>query len=78
MGFMIYVAHTYPSTKPYLKGFHLTLHGWRPGRDDSGWQEASLIVGRDHEDWQEVEEHQPGQSGCQSEAPKLVKPVPRL
>jgi hypothetical protein len=35
-------------------------------------------VGQDHEDWQEEEEHQPGQSGCQLEAPKLVKPVPRL
>jgi hypothetical protein len=37
VGFMIYVASTYPSMKPYLKGFHLTLHGWRLGRDDSGW-----------------------------------------
>ena len=35
-------------------------------------------MGRDHEDWPEVEEHQPGQSDGRTEAPKLVKPVPRL
>jgi hypothetical protein len=45
VGFLIYVTRTYPAMKPYLKGFHLTLHGWRPGRGDSGWRDASLEVG---------------------------------
>jgi hypothetical protein len=28
VGFLIYVTRTFPAMKPYLKGFHLTLHGW--------------------------------------------------
>jgi hypothetical protein len=36
-GFLVYVARTYPSLMPFLKGIHLTLDGWRPGRDDDGW-----------------------------------------
>ena len=27
LGFLIYVSRTFPSMKPYLKGFHLTLMG---------------------------------------------------
>ena len=26
---------------PYLKGLHLTIDGWRPGRDDELWPEYS-------------------------------------
>jgi hypothetical protein len=33
--------------KPYLKGFHLTLHGWQPGRDDSGWKITTNEVKQD-------------------------------
>jgi hypothetical protein len=38
------VARTLPAMKPYLKGFHLTLHGWRPGRDEEGRKSASTAV----------------------------------
>ncbi len=38
-GFMVYVTQAYPSLKPYLKGFHLSLETWRGGRDTEGWKE---------------------------------------
>ena len=37
-GFMVYVGRTYPALVPYMKGLHLTLDGWRPGRDADGWK----------------------------------------
>lgn len=37
-GFLVYVAQAYPSMKPYLKGFHLSLEMWRGGRDREGWK----------------------------------------
>jgi hypothetical protein len=42
-GFLVYVARTYPAMRPYLKGLHLTIDGWRPGRDDKGWKDAELF-----------------------------------
>jgi hypothetical protein len=37
-GFLLYVTRTYPAMVPYLKGIHLTLDGWRDGRDADGWK----------------------------------------
>jgi len=37
VGFIVYVAQTYPSLVPYLKGIYLTLNCWRGGRDKEGW-----------------------------------------
>ena len=37
-GFLIYVSRTYPWMPPYLKGLHLTIDGWRPGRDAEGFK----------------------------------------
>ena len=37
-GFLLYVARTYPILAPFLKGLHLTIDGWRPGRDETGWK----------------------------------------
>ncbi len=37
-GFLVYVMHAYPSLKPYLKGFHLSLGTWRGGRNSDGWK----------------------------------------
>jgi hypothetical protein len=36
-GFLIYVARTYSTLVPYLKGIHLTLDSWRANRGDDGW-----------------------------------------
>jgi hypothetical protein len=35
-GFLLYVTRTFPATVPYLKGFHLTIDGWRNNRNDEG------------------------------------------
>ena len=32
-GFLIYVARTFKWMTPYLKGLHLTIDGWREGRE---------------------------------------------
>jgi hypothetical protein len=40
-GFLLYVTRTYPAMVPYLKGIHLTLDGWRKGRDFEGWKALS-------------------------------------
>ena len=37
VGFLVYVAQTYTSMVPYLKGIYLTLNSWRHGRNDEGW-----------------------------------------
>jgi len=37
-GFLNYVVRTYPWMNPYLKGLHLTIDGWRPGRVAGGWR----------------------------------------
>ena len=37
VGFLVYVALTYTSMVPYLKGIYLSLNSWRQGRDSEGW-----------------------------------------
>jgi hypothetical protein len=36
-GFSVYVARTYTTMVPYLKGIHLTLDSWRDKRAADGW-----------------------------------------
>ena len=38
IGFLVYVAMTYSSLMPYLKGLYLLLNSWRKNRDDEGWK----------------------------------------
>jgi hypothetical protein len=49
LGFLIYATRTFPCMQPYLqlKGFHLTLHGWRPNHDEEGWKLASNKMGQE-------------------------------
>jgi hypothetical protein len=42
-GFLIYVVRTYKWLNPYIKGLHLTIDSWRPGRADNGFK----LKGRD-------------------------------
>jgi hypothetical protein len=37
-GLLVYVARTYKPLKPFLMGLHMTIDGWRPGRDAEGWR----------------------------------------
>ncbi len=43
-GFLIYVVRTYPAFTPYLKGIHLTLDSWRPGRRWDGWRDVDDLL----------------------------------
>ena len=70
-GFLMYVAQTYSAMVPYLKGFYLTLYGWRSDRGDDGWKlNAQLLA---HQAEQEGEDHID-----ESEAPEMVEPATRL
>lgn len=63
-GSLVYLQRTYPAITPYVKGFHLTIDGWRPDRDEEGWRQPSSI--RDD-------------SGTQTgPPPDYVRPVPRF
>jgi hypothetical protein len=49
-GFLVYVARTYSTFVPYLKGIHLTLDYWRDKRgedggpvDEDGWQLMNAV-----------------------------------
>ncbi len=37
-GFLIYVVWTYPWLNPYIKGLHLAIDSWRPGREELGFK----------------------------------------
>jgi len=37
-GFLNYVVQTYRPMIPYLNGLHMTIDGWREGRDEEGWR----------------------------------------
>jgi len=43
-GFLVYLSRTYPSIVPYLKGIHLTLDTWRPGRGKDGWKRTKASI----------------------------------
>jgi hypothetical protein len=57
---------------PYLKGFHLTIDGWRKGRDSEGWKYLNREAREDMEKGSYEDPTTP------PEAPKNVKAKPRL
>jgi len=74
-GFLVHLTMTYPILIPYLKGLHLTVDSWRPGRNDEGWRMAQAAFdaaraarGDELDDVIPVEPN----------APDFVTPVPRL
>lgn len=67
-GFLNHIQRVFPAMTPFLKGFHLTLDGWRPGRADDLWK-----IPHDPDDI--VWEPMPDTS---SAPPKWVQPAPRL
>jgi hypothetical protein len=42
-GFLNHIQRVFPAMTPFLKGFHLTLDGWRPGRDEDLWKTADHL-----------------------------------
>jgi hypothetical protein len=67
-GFLIYVARTYKSMRPYLKGLNLTIDRWRPGCDKQGWKDK---------DWYDNFPMVGTEEGDE-EAPEFVTAVPWL
>jgi hypothetical protein len=85
-GYLIYVARTYNWMRSYLKGIFLTLNSWHPHRDAEGWKlpvsewestEAEYLKWKsektkEDDSWEDLETEET------SEAPKVVRPIPRL
>jgi hypothetical protein len=61
-GFLLYVTRTYRYMIPHLKGLHLTIDGWRAGRDAEGWKNPN---------W-ELDIHESLGRGSRLEAPELL------
>jgi len=68
-GFFVHLQRTYPCITPFLKGLHLTLDSWRPGRDSEGWRLSPAEVDADMAlEW----------GLASADAPEYVTAVPRL
>ena len=46
-GYLLYLCRTYTYITPYIKGLHLTIDGWRPGRDEQGWRTKKSKIARE-------------------------------
>jgi len=66
-GFLNHLQRVYPAMTPFLKGFHLTIDGWRGGRDVDLWKLP---------DW-EPDDEDPSWLPL-SAPPTHVHPAPRL
>jgi hypothetical protein len=71
-GFLLYVTRTYPAMVLYLKGMHLTLDGWRKGRDDEGWK----ALGREAREAEDAGEDTGKDEDM--DCPKRIKGKPRF
>jgi hypothetical protein len=71
-GFLLYVTRTFPAFVPYMKGFHLTIDGWRRNRSDDGWKYLSREIREMMEQGDDVTVPEP------PDAPKMVKAKARL
>jgi hypothetical protein len=84
-GFLIYVARTYISMKPYLKGLHQTIDSWRGNQDEDGWKlSKKAMKARDEQEmhWgrRAFEEDMDSEQRVVDNTipPSQVKPAPRL
>jgi hypothetical protein len=77
-GFLVYVARTYPSMVPYLKGIHATIDSWRPGRNADGWKYPGPRDQWHEEDGLIEVEQKFGMDSENNSEPEFVFPVPRL
>ena len=76
-GFFIHIQRTYPNLTPFIKGMHLTLDGWRVGRDEDMWK---LRRKNDEADgyWDDSEDRWVAIDVGSAKPPQVVKPAPRL
>jgi hypothetical protein len=74
-GFLVYLARTYPTLTPYLKGIHLSLDSWRPWRKEDDWK---LTLSEIRVALEEKGQHTSPVLGSGHKAPPRVKWVPCL
>jgi hypothetical protein len=65
----VHIVMTYPFLKPYLTGLHVTIDGWRRGRDEEGWKLSAR---------KQVEEASGDDDDSLEDIPELIKLAPRL
>jgi hypothetical protein len=70
--FILYVTRTYLYMVLYMKGFHLTIDGWRKGRNTKGWKYLSRKVQKQLENGTYEDLFEP------KEVPEMVKVKPHL
>jgi hypothetical protein len=60
-GFFVYAARTYKPLTTFLMGLHMTIYGWRPGRDEEGWRlrEAERAASQESDEEGDSEEPPP-------------------
>jgi hypothetical protein len=51
-GFLVYVTRAYRPLTPFRMGLHMSIDGWRPGRDEEGWRlrDVEITDSRESED----------------------------
>jgi hypothetical protein len=74
-GFLVHMQWTYPALTPYLKGFHLNLDSWRPGRDAEGWKDKRFVGEEGF--WDESEQSWISWDSAPRKAPTWLQPAPR-
>jgi hypothetical protein len=76
-GFLGLFGLNYRPLTPFLMGLHMSIDGWRSGRDKEGWRlrEAEVNASRGSEDESESEEQLARRT---LQPPGIVKAVPRL
>jgi hypothetical protein len=76
-GFLVFVARTYKPLTSFIIGLHMSIDGWRPGKDDKGWslRQAEVEASRDSDEEGDDEGLNPSGTII---PPVKVKAVPRL
>jgi hypothetical protein len=84
-GYLIYITRTFSWAEPYLKGLHLTIDGWRRGRDSHGFRVPKPRPSPDNRliwEWKagiwEEEPNDETPAQVDPPAPEFVEPAPRL
>jgi hypothetical protein len=74
-GFLVHLQCTYPALTPYLKGLHLTIDSWWPGRDTEGWKDKQWSSSEGY--WDDSVGSWVSWDNAPSIHPEYVHPVPR-
>ena len=77
VGFLVHISMAFPSVKPFLRGFYLSMNSWRQDRDSAGWKmswrsyRVFLAMGRREGTLTEDAHYR-----ASSDSPQFVKLIP--